>query len=282
MSNFGGAVVKAETYDFALLGVPFDQKSSFMYGAAKGPDALREASTGKAVNPETETGWNLKENSVVVDKGNIKVEGIDFKGVFVAIEKAVDETLGKKAVPIVMGGDHSISYPVFKALSRHYPSVDILHFDAHPDMYTSFRGDRFSHACPFARILEEGGVNRLIQIGLRTVTREQREFGKDFPVQMFEMKDLNQIPCLEITRPLYISFDMDALDPAFAPGVSHHEPGGLSTRQVLNILHSLKADIIGMDCVELNPERDPSGITAAAGVKVIMEVMGMVLESRRK
>ncbi len=281
MSDFGGAVVKADRYDFALLGVPFDQKSSFLRGAAKGPDALREASTSKAINSCTETGWDLGKDAVLVDKGNIPVEGLGFRDVFLRTETAVDEILRDQGFPAVMGGDHSITYPVIKAFLKHYSSLDILHFDAHPDMYESFQGDRFSHACPFARILEEGGIQRLVQIGLRAVTRPQKELAEKHKVEMIPMKDILNMPRLEFSSPLYISFDLDALDPAFAPGVSHHEPGGLTTRQVLQILHNVKAEIIGMDCVELNPDRDLTGITAAAGVKVMMEAMGMALERQR-
>ncbi len=99
---------------------------------------------------------------------------------------------------------------------------------------------------------------------------------------MIEMKDIGEAFSLKFSNPLYISFDMDALDPAFAPGVSHHEPGGLSTRQVIDILHSLAADIVGMDVVEVNPERDVSGITAAAAVKIVMEVIGKIALQKKE
>jgi arginase len=280
LTDFGGALVKADTYDFAVLGIPFDQKSSYLQGAAEGPDALRKASTGDAINSFTETGWDLREDALLVDKGNLFLEGLDPHAVFIKIEQAVDQILAEKGFPVIMGGDHSITYPVIKSVKKHYAPLDILHFDAHPDLYESFEGDRYSHACPFARILEDGGIHELIQVGLRAETREQRERAKKYRVKMFPMRELGEIPRLEFTRPLYISFDMDALDPAYAPGVSHHEPGGLSTRQVLHFLHNLKAEIIGMDCVELNPSRDLAGITAAAGVKIMMEVMGAALENR--
>ncbi len=281
MTDFGGALVKSEKYDFALLGIPFDQKSSFMRGAAGGPDALRKASTGEAINSYTESGWDLHDDAVLVDKGNLSFEGLETRDVFLKIEQAVDEILTEKGFPVIMGGDHSITYPVIKSVRAHYPSLDILHFDAHPDLYDAFEGDRYSHACPFARILEEGGIHQLVQVGLRAFTREQRERSEKYGVKMFPMRDMSGIPALEFSRPLYISFDMDALDPAFAPGVSHHEPGGMTTRQVLQFLHNLRGEIIGMDCVELNPSRDKTGITASAGVKIMMEVMGMVLENRK-
>ncbi len=281
MTDFGGALVKADKYDFALLGIPFDEKSSYMRGAAEGPAAFRRASTGEAINSYTETGWDLREDTVLVDKGDVPLRNLKPFEAFLRIEHAVDAVLAEGGFPVVMGGDHSITYPVIKAVRKYYPELDILHFDAHPDLYDSFEGDRFSHACPFSRILEDRGIHQLVQVGLRAFNREQKERAEQYAVKMIAMRDIGGIPQLEFSRPLYISFDMDALDPAFAPGVSHHEPGGLSTRQVLHFLHGIKAEIIGMDCVELNPSRDLTGITAAAGVKIMMEVMGMVLENRK-
>jgi arginase family enzyme len=157
--------------------------------------------------------------------------------------------------------------------------LDILHFDAHPDLYEEWKGDRLSHACPFARIIEEGLAQNLVQIGIRAATGEHRAKAIKSGVRTVEMKDIKDNLSLQFSNPLYISFDMDALDPAFAPGVSHYEPGGLSTRQVINMLHSLKAEIVGLDVVELNPYRDQSGMTASAAVKIIKEVAGKMIKS---
>jgi len=276
MTDFGGALKKSKEYDIAILGVPFDGKSSYLKGPAKGPLAIREASTVKTINPWTELGVNLKEDTTLVDLGDIEVSE-DASQVFAQIERSVKDILDKKAIPVVLGGDHSISYPVAKAFSTKLESLDILHFDAHPDLYEELYGDRYSHACPFARIVEEDLVSNLVQVGIRASTGKLREMASKFGVRTLEMKDLTETPVLEFSNPLYISFDMDALDPAFAPGVSHHEPGGLSTRQVINIIHALKARIVGMDIVELNPDRDTSGITAAAAVKIIMEILGKII-----
>ena len=275
MTDFGGAVKQTQEYDIAIVGIPFDEKSCYLRGASKGPQAIRAASTGKAINPWTELGANLEKDGVLADLGDVDVSG-NFLNVFSRIEKNILEVLEKKAVPVILGGDHSISYPVVKAFSRKYKPLDILHFDAHPDLYEELYGDRFSHACPFARIMEEGLVQNLVQIGIRAATGGQREKASKYGVRMIEMKDLPENLSLEFSNPLYVSFDMDALDPAFAPGVSHHEAGGLSTRQVLDILHALNAEIVGLDVVEINPERDASGITAAAAVKIIKEVIGKI------
>lgn len=278
MTDFGGALKQSREYNIAILGIPFDEKSSYLRGAAKGPEAIRAASTGKALNSWTEQGVNLKEETVMVDLGDIDVSG-NVLEVFCRIERSILEILEKRATPIILGGDHSISYPVVKAFSKKFEHLDILHFDAHPDLYEEWEGDSFSHACPFARILEEGLAQNLVQIGIRAATGEHRAKTSKSGVRTIEMKDIKDHLFLEFSNPLYISFDMDALDPAFAPGVSHYEPGGLSTRQVINMLHSLKAKVVGLDVVELNPYRDRSGITASAAVKIIKEVAGKIIKS---
>jgi agmatinase len=281
MTDFGGAVKQSEEYNIAIIGVPFDEKSCYLKGASKGPQAIRAASTGKAINPWTELGANLEEEIILRDLGDMDVSG-DFFDVFSRIEGNIFKILEKKAVPVVMGGDHSISYPVVKAFARKFKPLDILHFDAHPDLYEEMHGDRYSHACPFARIMEEGLAQNLVQVGIRAATGQQRAKAAEHGVRMIEMKDTKDSLLLEFSNPLYVSFDMDALDPAFAPGVSHHEAGGLSTRQAIDILHALDGRIVGLDVVEVNPERDPLGITAAAAVKIIKEVAGRVAIFNRK
>ena len=280
MTDFGGALKKSLEYDMAIIGIPFDEKSCYLKGASKGPRAIREASTGKAINPWTELGVNLEEETVLVDLGDIDVTG-DFKDVFSRIEERILEILEREAIPIVLGGDHSISLPVVRAFSRKFRPLDILHFDAHPDLYEELYGDRYSHACPFARIMEEGLAQNLVQVGVRTATGEQRAKASKHGVRIIEMKDFKENLTLDFSNPLYISFDMDALDPAYAPGVSHHESGGLSTRQAINVIHALNARIVGLDVVEVNPERDITGITTAAAVKIIKEVAGTIIVSKR-
>jgi arginase len=280
MTDFGGAIKQTEEFDFAIFGIPFDEKSCYMKGVSGGPQAIRAASTSEAINAWTESGVNLEEETRIADLGDIAVTG-SFWDVFALVEDRVREISGKNAVPIALGGDHSLTYPIVKALAEKYDRLDILHFDAHPDLYEELYGDRYSHACPFARILEEGYAANLVQVGIRAATGQQRAKAQKFGVRMIEMKNIGQAMDLSFSNPLYISFDLDALDPAFAPGVSHHEAGGLSSRQAINILHAVKGRIIGLDVVEVNPERDPLGITAAAAVKIIMEVMGKIVASGR-
>jgi len=279
MSDFGGAakpLSENPDYKIAILGVPFDEKSSYLRGAAGGPAAVRRISTGKCYCGYTELGINLEEDTVLVDLGDVDTSGDPDKS-FALIEKAVAAVLDKDAVPIVIGGDHSITYPVLKAFARKFKPLDVLHFDAHPDLYEDLYGDRLSHACPFARILEDGLAAGVVQVGVRAVTAAHRSKALKSGVRMVEMKDIQDPLHLRFADPVYISFDLDALDPAFAPGVSHHEPGGLSTRQALQVIQSLKGRIVGLDIVELNPSRDPTDITAAAAFKIIKETAGRIV-----
>jgi agmatinase len=279
MSDFGGAakpLSENPDYKIAILGVPFDEKSSYLRGAAGGPAAVRAVSTGKCYCGYTELGVNLEEDTVLVDLGDVDTSGDPDKS-FALTEKAVAAILGKGATPIVIGGDHSITYPVLKAFARSFRPLDILHFDAHPDLYEDLYGDRLSHACPFARILEDGLAANVVQVGVRAITAAHRAKALKSGVRMVEMKDIQDPLHLRFANPVYVSFDMDALDPAFAPGVSHHEPGGLTTRQALQVIQSLKGRIVGLDIVELNPTRDAAGITAAAAFKIIKETAGRIV-----
>ena len=284
MSDFGGAVKDISTYDIAILGVPYDGKSSYLKGPSGAPRAIRAASTVKAINAWTELGINLEEDVTIVDLGDVEGAG-DFSDISLRVETGVEEILKKEGRPIVLGGDHSVTLPVVRAMAKTYSDLDILHFDAHPDLYEELYGDPFSHACPFARILDEGLTKNLVQVGIRARTGAHRQKARAFDVRTITMSEWRDDLALAFSNPLYISFDVDALDPAFAPGVSHHEPGGLSTRQVINLIHSLEADIVGMDVVEVNPDRDISGITAAAAVKIIMEAaakMTLTIQAKKK
>ena len=133
-----------------------------------------------------------------------------------------------------------VTFPIVAGLAAEHGAVNILHFDAHPDLYQDFEGDPLSHASPFARIMERGLANRLVQVGIRTLNGHCRDQATKFGVEMVEMRDFapDKVPIPD--APLYISIDLDGLDPAYAPGVSHHEPGGLSTRELLSVLHRVR------------------------------------------
>ena len=260
----------------ALIGFPLDVNSSYMKGPASAPPLIREALHCDSSNMWSESGIDLGAESIFHDAGDLKFSSATDP--FTDIDKAIGELLGQDLLPISLGGDHSITYPIIQALSKRHSKIHILHFDAHPDLYDELNGNRNSHACPFARIMEKGLVQRLVQVGIRTMNGHQLKQAEKFNVEVIEMKHWRDDITFSFEAPLYISFDMDALDPAFAPGVSHFEPGGLSTRQAIKIIQQINAPaIIGADIVEYNPQRDPSGVTAMTAAKILKEITARML-----
>jgi arginase len=259
-----------------LLGVPFDACSSYLRGAGEAPPKIREALRCDASNSWTETGVDLGVAGAYEDAGDLAFAE---KDAFAAIEEGVGALLIQGKRPVSLGGDHSITYPVVKAVARRHPGLTIFHFDAHPDLYEEFEGNRLSHACPFARIMEAGLAKRLVQVGIRTLNRHQREQAERFGVEVVEMRGLPAYEKLKAAGPVYITFDMDALDPAFAPGVSHREPGGMSVREAIAHLHAIEGKIVGADLVEYNPVQDVAGVTATVAAKILKEILGKMSKS---
>ncbi len=259
----------------AILGIPFDENSSYMRGSAKAPGVVREVLTNGASNLFSENGVNLSENPQFVDAGDLELP----KGpaAMDAIYKAVKKLLTKGYRVLALGGDHAITYPIVKAHAEFHENLTIVHLDAHPDLYDTFDQNPYSHACPFARIMENNYAGRLVQIGIRGLNDLQRKQIKRFNVKTIEMKDWNREIPIKADGPIYLSLDMDVLDPAFAPGVSHHEPGGLTSREVIHLIQNLPMPVAGADIVEFNPLRDVNGITAAAAAKFLKEIAGTMI-----
>lgn len=258
------------TKKITLQGLLFDEKSSFMRGPAKAPPVIRTILNNGSANLFTETGIDLGAH-ILEDKGDFNIKN------YFDIEETTLNNLEKDTPILTLGGDHSITYPVVKALAKSYQAIDILHFDAHADIYDAYDGDKYSHACPFARIMEEKLVENLVQVGIRTLNSHQLEQVIKFKVDVREMRNLKTDDIGEFKNPLYISLDMDVFDPAFAPGVSHHEPGGLTPRNVFEIIQQIQSPIIGADIVEYNPDRDNNDITGALAAKLLKEIWGKMI-----
>lgn len=258
------------------LGIPLDENSSFLRGAAEAPAHIRSAYNSDSSNYWTENGINLRDHPAWKDLGDLKLSSMPTA--FSEITSEVEKQVSQGHRVLSFGGDHSITYPIIKGFAKKYSTLNILHFDAHGDLYDDFEGNKLSHACPFARIMEQGLAKRLLQIGIRTYNSHQRDQVKRFNVEAIEMKDWKDGTILQFEGPVYISLDLDALDPAFAPGMSHYEPGGFSTRQILSIIQNLKADIVGADIVELNPTRDVNGMTAMVAAKFFKEILVRMID----
>jgi agmatinase len=257
-----------------LVGVPFDANSSYLRGAAGAPAAIRSAFHSSSSNYWSELGVDLGAEGIYEDAGDLQF-GQD---AFAEIESRVGQLVDRGLRPLSLGGDHSITFPLVRAVSKRVPDLTILHFDAHPDLYDDFENNRHSHASPFARIMEEKLAKRLLQVGIRTLNRHQREQAERFGVEIIEMRNVPALEKMKVQGPVYISFDMDVLDPAFAPGISHREPGGMSVREAITHLHAIKGHVVGADLVEFNPAQDVSNVTAMVAAKLVKELLGIMIQ----
>ena len=258
----------------AIAGIPWDENSSFLRGPSEAPPLIRAALFSEASGLRSESGIDFPPD-LFVDAGDVPV--LAGRAMLAAIEEFIAALLDRDLRPLSLGGDHAVTYPIIKAFSRKYRDLTILQFDAHADLYDTFEGNRHSHACPFARIMEEGLAKRLVQIGVRTLNGHEQAQASRFGVEIIEMKDWAQDRVPAFDGPVYLSFDLDALDPAHAPGVSHQEPGGFTTREVIDSLLALEADVIGADIVEFNPRQDVGHLTENVAAKLVKEIAAKML-----
>jgi arginase len=256
-----------------LIGIPYDYNSSFLRGPAYAPQRIRLMNKEGSTNAFSESGLEIKENVNYQDYGDIFFETSDAEKAFQTIYSTIKNHLKDDHKILSLGGDHSVSFPVIKAFAEKYDGLNILHLDAHADLYDNFDDNRYSHASPFARLMETGKINSLTQVGIRTFNTHQKAQAKKYGDNVIEMKDFNFDFLKNLQAPLYISLDLDVLDPAFAPGISHHEPGGMNTRDLITIIQNISVEIVGADIVEYNPVRDIHNMTAMVGYKMMKEIM---------
>jgi arginase len=258
-----------------LIGLPTDQNSSFERGAAAGPAAIRQALWSDRGNLATEAGLEIGADIDLTDKDDLPLGDVDAAADDAIIAQAIADCIAACAIPIALGGDHAVTFPLVAAIAKRHGPVNILHFDAHPDLYDDFEGNPRSHASPFARIMEAGHARRLVQVGIRTLNRHCREQAERFDVEIVPMSDFKPAAVPVLEGPLYISIDLDGIDPSEAPGVAHPESGGLTTREVLAVLARQAARIVGADIVELNPARDVNDVTAILAAKLVRELAAL-------
>lgn len=275
-------VAAARGRPIGLLGIPFDANSSHRRGPRKAPRVIRAAMGSDAGNAWSERGIEVWPSARVVDHGDLAVSPVAAsRRPIEQIERGVAAALAVTPRLVALGGDHAVTYPVLRAVAAVHGAVSVLHFDAHPDLYPELDDNRYSHACPFARSLEDGLIDRLVQVGIRSHTPAQAAMAKRFGVETWRAWDVPRMKPLHFRSPLYVSIDLDALDPAFAPGVSHREPGGLTVRQVLDVMAAVRAPrLVGGDVVELNPDCDLDGVSAAVAAKLARELLATMLAAR--
>ncbi len=258
-----------------VIGIPFDDHSSFMKGPARAPALIRRTLHSGSANLCAESGLDLGEDDRWRDAGDMSFD--EGRSPFEQIEQEIAGILETGSRIVSLGGDHSIAYPILRAHSEKCPNLTVVQLDAHPDLYDELEGNRLSHACPFARVMEEKLIARLLQIGIRTINPHQRLQAERFLVEVIDADSWSLESLATIEGPVYLTLDLDVLDPAFAPGVSHHEPGGLTVRDVLRIIQRMPGTLVGADIVEYNPARDPVEVTAMVAAKFLKEIVARML-----
>jgi len=253
-----------------ILGCPLDVTSSFRGGSKFGPESLRKASwTLETYSPYLSL--DLDEMDLF-DAGDLELPQGNLAGSLDRIEKSAARLVAPGRKPLFLGGEHLVTYPLVKSMMRFFPLLQLVHFDAHCDLRDEYEGEKLSHATVMKRV-RELGVSRMLQIGIRSGTRQ--EFTELSPVRSPEAlaEGLNR------DVPIYISFDIDVLDPSLMPGVTTPEPGGLMFKEVMDYLSVLKGmDIVGADLVELAPDYDTTFVSSVCAAKVAREIV-MLLHS---
>ncbi len=267
----------AATGSIALLGIPWDANSSHLLGCHLGPSAMRAALHSGSGNHANEA--SVEVVPLLDDLGDVELENVAGSIADAdAITTAIAEQLAIDRPVISVGGDHAVTYPILRAFRDRFGGerLTVVHVDAHPDLYDDLDGNSLSHASPFARALEQDCMSTLVQLGIRTATPHQREQAARWGVDMIGARELDRFDAATLDGPIYVSIDLDGLDPSVAPGVSHHEPGGLTVREVLDLIESLPGPIVGADVVELNPTRDLVDMTAMVAAKLVKELAGAI------
>jgi guanidinobutyrase len=294
MPRFGGPATmmrlpaQADTkgLDACFVGVPLDVGTSNRSGTRFGPRQIRAESA--LLRPyNMATGTAPFDSLAVADIGDVAVNPYDLKKSVAIIEAAYDGILAEGCRPLTLGGDHTITLPILRAVRKHHGPVGLIHVDAHADINEAMFGERVAHGTPFRRAVEEEllDTGRVVQIGLRGTGYAADDF--DWPrrqgfrvVQAEECWHKSLAPLMAQVKeqvgggPVYLSFDIDSLDPAFAPGTGTPEIGGLTVMQGLEIVRGCRGlDLVGCDLVEVSPPYDPAGTTALVGANLLFEML---------
>jgi guanidinobutyrase len=280
------SATSAKGLDACFVGVPFDIGTSNRPGTRFGPRQIRaESSLLRPYNMATRAA--PFDSLTVADIGDVAINTFDLEASVQIIENAYDEILGHNCIPLTLGGDHTIALPILRALARKGGPMGMVHVDAHADVNDQMFGEKIAHGTPFRRAVEEGLVDgaRVAQIGLRGsgYTAEDFDWCRDQGFRVVQAEDCwhrSLAPLMEEIRtqlgagPVYLTIDIDGLDPSFAPGTGTPEIAGLSSAQALEIIRGCRGlDIRGCDLVEVSPPYDPSGNTALLGANLLFEML---------
>ncbi|MBI3630605.1 MAG: agmatinase [Candidatus Rokubacteria bacterium] len=283
----------AAALDVAVVGVPYDGGASYRTGARFGPRAVREQSS--LIRP-----WNPVakvhpfERLRVADYGDIDVVPISIERTFEAIEAGVTAILSAKATPVSVGGDHSITLPILRAVARRHGPVGVVHFDAHPDTWDEYFGSKFFHGSPFRRAIEEGLIDprRMIQVGIRgpLYGPEDFAFHEQHGLEVIRIEAVKEQGIAWVVGklqrlaggPVYCSFDIDSVDPAYAPATGTPEVGGLTSYEAIALVRGLQGlRLVGADVVEVCPPYDgPGQVTSLLAANLLFEIVSVMALAR--
>ena len=286
---------EAKDLDVAILGVPFDTGSSFRTGSRFGPNGIRKISA--MIKPNNVImGVNIMDTLKAADLGDVPIIPGYIRESYEAIEKSVSEVLKVNATPLVLGGDHAITLGELRAISKKYGKVSLIHFDSHLDLNESVFGQPYNHGTPFRRALEEGLIDpsTSIQIGMRGSLYDPDDFkiAADLGFKVIPGYELHKMSAEELGKiikervgdtKVFLTFDIDFVDPAYAPGTGTPEVGGFTSYETLTYIQQLKdINFVGFDIVEVAPEYDCSEITAYMAANIGFEFMSILAYQKRK
>ncbi|QCY09614.1 agmatinase (plasmid) [Pseudomonas sp. MPC6] len=279
--------------DIGLIGIPFDGGLTCRTGARMGPREVRNQSTMmRAIN--VATGVKPFNIARIADLGDVRFSNLfSLDAAIQDIEKYYDAIAKSGVIPIGIGGDHSVTYPILKALAKvHDQPIAIIHIDAHTDTWGEYQGSKFHHGAPFRLAVDEGLIDPLktVQIGIRGGQNfsDGLDYSRNKEMRVITIEEFDDLGWKAVASearrivgdsPVYLTFDIDGLDPVFAPGTGTPEAGGISMREAQRLLRELRGlNFIGADLVEVSPPLDPSGLTALNGATLLFEMLCLLAE----
>jgi agmatinase len=267
-----GACESFDAAQWVLVGLPYDGTTSYRPGTRFGPEAIRPASWGiETYSPV----WDADLSTVAYfDAGDLEFPMGNRDETLARIGQAARETLEAGKHWLGIGGEHLVTYPAVAAYLKQYPDLAVVHFDAHADLRDDYLGEKLSHATVLRRIVDHIGPERLVQIGIRSGPQEEFEWMRRNGTLIHTQAQLSEARARLGNRPIYLTIDLDVLDPSILPGTGTPEPGGMTYQELTHWLLALRGlNIVGADVVELAPHYDPSGVSAVVAAKVIREVL---------
>lgn len=272
ISNFIGFDAEYEESDIVVFGSPFDGTTSFRPGTRFASEIMRIESYGL----ETYSPYQDKdlEDYKIYDGGDLEFPFGNTKKVLDIIEKYMKKIVNDDKIPLMIGGEHLVTFPAIKAVHNKYKDLYIIHFDAHADLREDYLGEKLSHATVMRRVWDLVGDNKIFQFGIRSGEKEEFYWAKKHTnINKFNLNGLDEALESIGDRPVYITIDLDVLDPSIFPGTGTIEPGGISFNELLEgIIKLNKLNIVGADIVELSPHYDNSGTSTAVACKVLREL----------